>query len=266
MAMYVVSTEGQGNFKFLVSVKKTGINLMMLVFTTLVAGLSGSILHASPVSRVSVSEDHIASVIQSRNDFIVLTENKVTRVEINTELGQLQVEFYSQYAEAAITELTKLIEDGYYNTDVILVSRPPLGFVITKSGQTRKSFKVKLDPNKVNSRRGSIAIPKLNAPSAYLNTIFFGFQSQPLLEKDYIIIGQVIKGLDLIERSSPGIRYKVNALKLVNENMVKAVPEGPVLEISSEVKSTLLQSHNKKLMASSRNQLNSRIAHPPKKH
>jgi len=144
-------------------------------------------------------------------------------VDIDTELGQLQVEFFTDKAPAAVAELASLAKSGYFNSDTLLEIRPGLGFVIARVGTSAKSYHVTDEPNILSSQRGSIAISKSSVSVAYLNNIFIGFQGQPELEKHYIIIGQVTKGLTLIEKSTPGVRYKVNGFKLIDSEQKQAL-------------------------------------------
>ena len=135
-------------------------------------------------------------------------------IDIDTELGQLQVEFFADKAPIAVAELLKLAKSGYFSSDTVLETRPGLGFVIAKIGGAVKTYHVKDEMNTLASQRGSVAISKSSVSIAYLNNIFIGFQSQPELEKNYIIIGQVTKGLKPIEKSPPGVKYKVNGFKI----------------------------------------------------
>lgn len=135
-------------------------------------------------------------------------------MEIDTELGKLQVELFADTAPIAVAELVKLTKSGYFNSDTVLEIRPGLGFVIAKVGGAVKSYQAKDELNTLPSLRGSVAISKSSASVAYLNNIFIGFKSQPELEKHYIIIGQVANGLKPIEKSAAGVKHKVNGFKL----------------------------------------------------
>jgi len=165
-----------------------------------------------PIVFVGLAGCSTSSVVQS-DDPVGSTDRLV---EIETEIGNIQVKFYSDKAPVAVTELIKLVKSGNFDSDTFLEARPQLGFAIAKIGDTAKAFDFKDDTNNLTSGRGSVGISKLSASNAYLNNIFFGYNSQPDLEKHYTIIGQVIKGLDLIERSAKGSRYKVNSFKLTN--------------------------------------------------
>lgn len=136
------------------------------------------------------------------------------RLEIRTQLGSLVIELYPDQAPRTVTRLLELVRDGYYDSDTYMETRPQLGFVIAKLGESLISFKPVDEVNGLSSKRGSVAISRPQASSAYLNNLFFGYGNQPELEKHYIIIGQVLEGLDQIEHSSPGLRYRVNEVRI----------------------------------------------------
>lgn len=137
-------------------------------------------------------------------------------IEIDTAVGKIHIELYPSQAPVAVAQLIKLTKSGYYNSDVLLQSQAQLGFAIAKLGSSIKKFDYKDELNNLTSRRGSVAIAKLSASPAYLNTLFFGYSSQPDLEKHYTIIGQVVDGIELIEKSLSGQRLKVNSFKLID--------------------------------------------------
>lgn len=136
-------------------------------------------------------------------------------IEISTEIGSMRVELYPDKAPGAVAALIELVKSGYYESDTVLESRPDLGFVIAKIGESAQRFDFKDDASDLVSRRGSVAISKSSVADAYLNNIFFGYTHQPELQQHYVIIGQVVDGLELHEQARPAVIYKVNAFSLV---------------------------------------------------
>lgn len=178
----------------------------------------------SPLARIPPPADNMPgskpsngsiSQPQARNDSSALPAGTGPLIEIDTEVGKIRIELYPTQAPAAVAQLIKLTKSGYYNSDTLMQSRAGLGVAIAKLGQSIKTFDFKDESNKLTSRRGSVAIAKSSASPAYLNNIFFGYDSQPELEKHYIIIGQIVGGLELIEQSLSGQRLKVNSFKLI---------------------------------------------------
>lgn len=138
------------------------------------------------------------------------------RIEINTQAGKVLIELYPEAAPKAVSELIALAKSGYYDKDVIMQARPQLGFAIAKTGSSIETFTFQDEANALSSRRGSVAISKASVSNAYLNNLFFGYAPQPELEKHYVIIGQVLQGLDKIERSQPDVVYQVDGFRVID--------------------------------------------------
>ena len=179
--------------------------------------LSGPVSQqASALIEKSVNGSVEASEL--RNNSVALPAEAGPLIEIDTVAGKLRIELYPTQAPVAVAELVKLTKSGYYNSDTLLQSQPQLGFAIAKLGQSLKKFNFKDEPSTLTSRRGSVAIAKLSASPAYLNNLFFGYGQQLDLEKHYTIIGQVVDGLQWVEKFAPGERLKVNSFKLVDRS------------------------------------------------
>lgn len=155
---------------------------------------------------------------QPQNNSVGLPVEAGPLIEIDTVAGKLRIELYPTQAPVAVAELVKLTKSGYYNSDTLLQSQPQLGFAIAKLGQSPKKFNFKDEPSALTSRRGSVAIAKSSASPAYLNNLFFGYGQQLDLEKHYTIIGQVVDGLQWVEKFAPGERLKVNSFKLIDRS------------------------------------------------
>lgn len=138
-------------------------------------------------------------------------------VQISTDLGDLKIELYPDYAPTIVNELIKLISENYYDEKTVLESKPGVGFVIAKVGADAHQYNIVNDEvNNLRSERGSVAIMKHGVSPAYLNNIFVGYKSQLELQEMYIIIGQVLEGVDDIEKNSNGIVGSVSSVS-VNE-------------------------------------------------
>ena len=170
-----------------------------------------------PMQTGAVSGAALPSAIKIEKPSAITGQDSTVVVTIDTEVGRLRAEFYPDKAPAAVAELIALTRAGYYSTDTELEVRPGLGFVIAKLGGDAKKYVVSDEQTGLSSRRGSIAISSASVSSAYLNNLFFGFNPQPGLEQNYIIIGQVLDGLERFERIGPGMRHKVRKFNLVSD-------------------------------------------------
>jgi len=142
----------------------------------------------------------------------------VRRVRIVSEIGALTVEFYPEYAPAVVADLTRLIGENYYDTDTFIESRPGLGFVLVKAGDTMRHFDFTDAQSTVKSKRGVVAISRRNVSDAYVNNLFFGYSARPDLEPYYLIIGNVVEGLEKIERAPGNRRYRIKEVSLLDES------------------------------------------------
>lgn len=205
---------------FLVSV------LVSFAFIGLLYQFSGTLNSDRPPEQASQQTAVIAnsgSAIESDGNSPVQDMGPVGTgplLEIDTAAGKIRVELYPEHAPNAVTTLIRLTESGYYDSDTLMQSKSQLGFAIAKLGQSLETFHFEDEPNQLASRRGSMAVAKSSASPAYLNNLFFGYASHPGLENNYVIIGQIVDGLELVEKSPPGPRITVNYFKLIERNPV----------------------------------------------
>lgn len=144
-------------------------------------------------------------------------------IEIQVPMGKLRIELYREQAPKTVAKLIDLVKSSYFNQSTVFESRANLGFVIAKIGKSAEAFYFKDELNALPSRRGSFAISKSNVSKAYLNNLFVGFDKQPELQKHYIIIGQVLEGLELIEKNPSGQIRPVSSFTMVEDSQITAV-------------------------------------------
>lgn len=143
-------------------------------------------------------------------------------IEIQVPAGKLRIELYQQHAPVTVAKLIELVKAGYYNQSTVYDSRQNLGFVIAKTGESAESFDFKDETNTLSSQRGSFAISKSTVSKAYLNNLFVGFNKQPDLEKHYFIIGQVLEGLELVEKNPSGEIRPISSFSMVEDSQVSS--------------------------------------------
>jgi len=181
----------------------------VIVSVTLVFVIQKNYLFSSVTPSVEQTAE-ISKTIPLQN----LHADSNPKIEIVTDIGPIIIELYPEYATDIVKELVELSQSGYYNDSTVIESMPPFGFVIAKIGPSAKSFSFTPIENKLSSVRGSVAISKLTMPKAYLNNLFIGYQPHGKIQDQYIIIGQVLDGLDIVERSESGVRFKIKSFKI----------------------------------------------------
>jgi cyclophilin family peptidyl-prolyl cis-trans isomerase len=136
---------------------------------------------------------------------------------LETDFGDIHFVLYDDVSLETVAEFKRLIQNGYYKNGMILESKHQLGFVITKTGADRKELRHKNEKNSLKSKRGSIGVMRSERSAVYLNKIFVSYAARPQLESQYIIIGEVVHGLDAIEKA--GSITKNNVKLIINKKI-----------------------------------------------
>lgn len=154
-------------------------------------------------------------------------------VEIKTEIGNLRIQLHASSAPTVVKDFVRLVEDGYFNENVVLESRPGQGLVMGKLGDSMKSFDFNDEAGSRNHRRGSLAINAKQTSDTYLNRLFVDYGSRPDVENNYIIFGQVTEGLDDIEQSATPGPHKIIAFRLVESEQIEDEEDASALWLDS---------------------------------
>lgn len=166
----------------------------------------------APPSSQSISSNLTRTNEISRQEISAASNVNNPLVIINTSVGNLTIELYPEHAPLAVKKLMQLIENNYFSDGAVLESKSGVGFVIAKVNGNVESFEnVKDEVNNLSGGRGSIAILKSDRSPAYLNNLFVGYQPQPHIRDLYIVFGQVVEGLDEIEKQSNGSVGRVSS-------------------------------------------------------
>jgi cyclophilin family peptidyl-prolyl cis-trans isomerase len=169
---------------------------------------------ASPQADQSLSGAQTTDAVDGTIVPVSRADNPV--ISIATDLGRLKIELYPEYAPTIVADLLKLVEDNYFDEGVLLESRQGVGFVIAKiNGDVHDFGTVDAEYNSIRSARGSVAIAINDKNNAYLNNIFVGYQHQPDLQQNYRIFGQVLEGVDAIEKRSIARRGVIESVSVV---------------------------------------------------
>jgi len=136
----------------------------------------------------------------------------MTRATISTELGDIDIDLYTQAAPKAAQNFIDLAKKGYY--DDVIFHRVIPGFVI-QGGDGQYGKKTALDSSRVGTggpgykfedepvhgdyARGSLAManagPNTNGSQFFICTADLSGR----LPKNYTLFGQVTKGLDVVD-------------------------------------------------------------------
>jgi cyclophilin family peptidyl-prolyl cis-trans isomerase len=192
----------------------------MLIVAILLVAAGGYYFYTTP-ERAGYSAPEQAGTTEpaiTRGELASSLSDQTVLVEFQSEFGPLRVELYPERAPRTVADLLKLVESNYYATDAVMESRPGLGFVIFKLGDSYKTLEFEDEETNLASERGSVAVSRKKVSGAYLNNIFVGFKAQPELEKHYIIIGRVIAGLEGYEKAGATERYAISGASRIEKN------------------------------------------------
>jgi cyclophilin family peptidyl-prolyl cis-trans isomerase len=137
----------------------------------------------------------------------------MTRAVIATELGDIDVDLFTEGAPKATSNFVKLAKDGFY--DDVVFHRVIPGFVI-QAGDGEHGKKSSLNPGRVGTggpgykfedepiagdyHRGTLAMANAG-PNTNGSQFFICHQDLAgKLPKNYTIFGQVTKGLDVVDQ------------------------------------------------------------------
>jgi cyclophilin family peptidyl-prolyl cis-trans isomerase len=135
----------------------------------------------------------------------------MTRATIATEIGDIDIELYTESAPKAAQNFIDLAKKGFY--DDVIFHRVIPGFMI-QGGDGQYGKKASLDTGRVGTGgpgykfadepfsgsylRGTLAMA--NAGPNTNGSQFFIMHADYALPKNYLIFGQVTKGLDVVDR------------------------------------------------------------------
>lgn len=142
-----------------------------------------------------------------------VTTGSNPRVVIDTNRGAIEVELYPQQAPKTVANFLAYVKQDFYAGTVF--HRVIKNFMIQGGGFTTElERKDTLAPveneafNGLSNKRGSIAMARTNQPHSatsqfFINTAdnaFLNFSSKSMRGWGYTVFGQVIKGMDVVER------------------------------------------------------------------
>ncbi len=129
---------------------------------------------------------------------------------IQTEKGNMKVEFYDQDAPNTVDNFCKLAESGYYNNttfhrvipDFVVQGGDPTG---TGAGGPGYSIKCELDGGNQYHDRGVLSMAHRGRDTG--GSQFFichGRQNTQHLDRNHTCFGKVVEGLDVIDQIREG--------------------------------------------------------------
>ncbi len=133
-----------------------------------------------------------------------------TKALIKTRLGNIEIEFFPDKAPNHVDNFIQLAKSGFYNGTTFHRIVP--GFVIQGGDPNSKDahrgndgtggpgYYLKAEFNDRPHRRGTLSMARSGHPDSAGSQFFICIQQAAPLNGEYTVFGQVIKGLEVIDR------------------------------------------------------------------
>jgi peptidyl-prolyl cis-trans isomerase B (cyclophilin B) len=123
--------------------------------------------------------------------------------------GQIRVEFFPEDAPKTVENFITLTKKGYYNG--LTFHRVVPGFVVQGgdpkgNGTGGPGYTIKAEFNKRKHERGSLAMARSQHPDSAGSQFYITYGPQPHLDGNYTVFGQVVSGIEHVDRIKQGDR------------------------------------------------------------
>lgn len=140
-----------------------------------------------------------------------LSSNPNRLVLIETKLGKIKVQLFDKVAPKHVANFTKLVSEGFYNG--ITFHRIIPGFMVQAGDPNSKDddltndgfgdpslTKIPAEFSKLKHERGILSAARTNDPNSASSQFFLMHKYSPHLDGQYSIFGQVIEGMDVVDK------------------------------------------------------------------
>lgn len=172
------------------------------------------------------------------------------RVRLTTTLGDIELELNAEKAPVTTTNFLQYVDRGHY--DGLTFHRVIPGFMIQGGGFTPDMEQAETDApiqnesdNGLSNTRGSIAMARTRDPHSATAQFFINTVDNPRLDGSarrpgYTVFGQVVKGMDTVDRISAvqtgrkGMHGDVPLTPVVIEQAVRITEDTPAEQDTAE--------------------------------
>lgn len=125
--------------------------------------------------------------------------------------GEIRIEFFPADAPGTVENFVTLTKRGFY--DGLSFHRVVPGFVVQGGdpkgdGTGGPGHTVKAEFNARKHVRGTVAMARSQHPDSAGSQFYITYGSQPHLDGSYTVFGQVVSGMEHVDRIAPGDRMK----------------------------------------------------------
>ncbi len=153
------------------------------------------------------------TIIMTAGVYTAQAQTKTTKVLIDTSMGQIEAELYTDKAPITVTNFVEYVNSKFY--DGLVFHRVIPNFMIQgggmtsdmKENETRNPIKIESD-NGLKNTRGTIAMARTNDPNSatsqfFINLVdnnFLNFRSPDVTGYGYTVFGKVTDGMDVVDK------------------------------------------------------------------
>ena len=124
-------------------------------------------------------------------------------IVIKTVRGNIEFKLYPKKAPNTVTRIIELVNQGFY--DGVKFHRVVPNFVIqagdpTGTGTSGSGKKLKAEFNDIQHIKGTVAMARTQDPDSADSQFYIALTTLPHLDKKYTVFGQVVEGLDVINK------------------------------------------------------------------
>jgi peptidylprolyl isomerase/peptidyl-prolyl cis-trans isomerase B (cyclophilin B) len=158
--------------------------------------------------------------------------SKVVAV-LETPKGELAFEFFPKEAPGTVKNFITLTQKGFYNG--LTFHRVVPGFVIQGgdpkgNGTGGPGYTIKAEFNSRKHLTGTVAMARAQDPNSAGSQFYICLASQPSLDGNYTVFGQLIKGYEVIKKIQVG-----DVMKKVSLKDKEKYAKGTKLEVSPDL-------------------------------
>ena len=161
---------------------------------------------------------------ESKKDILQTTDEVAV---IQTRLGEIVLEFFPDVAPQHVNNFKKLARAGFY--DGITFHRVIPGYIIqggdpnsrdddrSNDGLGGPGYTIPAEFNDRPHLRGTLSMARGQDPNSAGSQFFICLRPAPLLDGKYTVFGQVIKGIDVVDRIA-------NVPRDIRDNPLEPIP------------------------------------------
>jgi peptidyl-prolyl cis-trans isomerase B (cyclophilin B) len=125
--------------------------------------------------------------------------------------GDIEIELYPEDAPKTVESFITLSKKGFY--DGLTFHRIVAGFVAQGGdpkgdGTGGPGYTLKAEFNKRKHLRGTLAMARSQSPDSAGSQFYICFAPTPHLDNQYTVFGQVVKGMEVVDKLQKGDRMK----------------------------------------------------------